>query len=140
MSSAHSLSPAWPSPCELVLILVRGETADAAAVGTASGVFGLGVLLADVGLIGLGVLAVRQRRWPRAWAYLPLALGMFQLAVVTPVSMAAGFTSIASNVAIGVADLMTAAIGCRLLSAGSLQNSRSETRSNAAQPIGQPHS
>jgi hypothetical protein len=102
-------------PGELVLILVRSDNADASAVSTLSGVFGLGVLLADVGLIGLGVLALRQRRWSRGWAALPLALGVFQLVVVTPVSLAAGFTSVASNVTIGVADVLTALIGIRLL-------------------------
>jgi hypothetical protein len=102
-------------PGELVLILVRGDDADASAVSTLSGVFGLGVLLADVGLIGLGILALRQRRWSRGWAALPLALGTFQLVVVTPVSLAAGFTSVASNVAIGAADVLTALIGIRLL-------------------------
>jgi hypothetical protein len=102
-------------PGELVLILVRTDNADASAVSTLSGLFGLGVLLADVGLIGLGILALRQRRWSRGWAALPLALGAFQLVVVTPVSLAAGFTSVASNVTIGVADALTALIGIRLL-------------------------
>lgn len=108
-------------PGELVLILVRGDNADASAVSTLSGVFGLGVLLADVGLIGLGVLALRQRRWSRGWAALPLALGAFQLIVVTPVSLAAGFTSVASNVVIGVADVLIALIGIRLLKATSIR-------------------
>ncbi len=108
-------------PGELVLILVRGDNADASAVSTLSGVFGLGVLLADVGLIGLGILALRQRRWSRGWAALPLALGAFQLIVVTPVSLTAGFTSVASNVAIGVADVMTALIGVRLLQTTSIR-------------------
>jgi hypothetical protein len=107
-------------PGELVLILVRSDNADASAVSTLSGVFGLGVLIADVGLIGLGVIALRQRRWSRGWAALPLALGAFQLFVVTPVSLAAGFTSVASNVTIGVADVLTALIGIRLLRAGSI--------------------
>jgi hypothetical protein len=103
-------------PGELVLILVRGDDADASAVGALSSVFGLGVLLADIGLIGLGVLAMRQRRWPSTWAALPLVLGAFQLLVVTPVSFAAGFDSAASNVVIGIADALTALIGVTLLS------------------------
>jgi hypothetical protein len=107
-------------PGELALILVRSDNADASAVSTLSGVFGLGVLLADVGLIGLGILALRQRRWSRGWAALPLALGAFQLVVVTPVSLAAGFTSVASNVTIGIADVLTALIGIRLLQARSI--------------------
>jgi hypothetical protein len=110
-------------PGELVLILVRSDNADAPAVSTLSGVFGLGVLLADAGLIGLGILALRQRRWSRGWAALPLALGAFQLVVVTPVSLAAGFTSVASNVAIGVADVLTALIGVRLLQTTSTRQS-----------------
>jgi len=102
-------------PGELVLILARGDDADAGSVGALSSVFGLGVLLADIGLIGLGVLAVRQRRWPLAWAALPLVLGVFQLFVVTPVSISQGFTSVASFVAIGISDLLTALIGVALL-------------------------
>jgi hypothetical protein len=102
-------------PGELVLIAGRHDDATASAVNQLSTVFGLGALLSDAGLIGLGVLALRQRRWPRGWVALPLALGAFQLLVVTPVSFAAGFTSVASNVAIGIADALTALIGIRLL-------------------------
>jgi hypothetical protein len=102
-------------PGELVLILVRTDDADASAVSAASTVFGLGVLVADIGLIGLGVLALRHQQWPRPWAALPLVLGLFQLFVVTPVSLAAGFTSVASNVAIGIADLLTAVIGLQVI-------------------------
>lgn len=102
-------------PGELVLILVRHADANAGAVGAMSSVFGLGVLLADIGLIGLGILALRQHRWPGAWAGLPLMLGAFQLLIVTPVSISQGFTSVASNVAIGAADLMTGLIGVALL-------------------------
>lgn len=102
-------------PGELVLIVVRSADADAGAVAAMSSVFGLGLLLADLGLIGLGILALRQHRWPAAWAALPLMLGIFQLLVVTPVSISQGFTSVASNVAIGAADLMTALIGVALL-------------------------
>jgi len=104
-------------PGEVVLILVRRDDASASAVSALSSVFGLGVLLADAGLIGLGVLALRQHRWSRGWAALPLVLGVFQLVVVTPVSLAEGFTSVPSNVAIGVADALTALIGVRLLQA-----------------------
>jgi hypothetical protein len=103
-------------PGELVLILVRDQDADAGSVSALSTVFGLGVLLADIGLIGLGLLALRQRHWPWGWSALPLVLGAFQLLVVTPVSLAAGFTSVASNLVIGIADVLTAAIGVALLS------------------------
>lgn len=105
-------------PGELVLIVVRRADADAGAVAAMSSVFGIGLLLADLGLIGLGILALRQHRWPAAWAALPLVLGVFQLLVVTPVSISQGFTSVASNVAIGAADLMTALIGVALLHLG----------------------
>ncbi len=108
-------------PGELVLILVRGDDADASTVGTLSSVFGLGLLLADIGLIGLGVLALRSGCWPRAWAALPLVLGAFQLIVVTPVSISTGFSSVASNVVIGVADALTALIGVRLLQTASVK-------------------
>jgi hypothetical protein len=102
-------------PGELVLILVRGAAADASSADTASSVFGLGVLLADIGLTGVGVMALRQRRWPRPWAALPLVLGLFQLFVVTPASFAFGFASVASNVVIGIADVLTALIGVGLI-------------------------
>lgn len=71
-------------PGELVLILVPRAAEDADSVATASSVFGLGALLADIGLIWLGSTALRQRRWPLPWAALPLTLGLFQLLVVTP--------------------------------------------------------
>jgi hypothetical protein len=77
-------------PGELVLIPVAGSSVDAAATAAASTVYGLGVLLADLGLIGYGVLAMRQRRWPAPWNLLPLLLGLFQLLIVTPVSLSAG--------------------------------------------------
>jgi hypothetical protein len=109
-------------PGELVLILVRRAAADANSVNTASTVFGLGALLADIGLIGIGVMALRQRRWPRPWAALPLALGIFQLLVVTPVSFAFGFASVASNVAIGIADVLTALIGVAVIRLASPSN------------------
>lgn len=102
-------------PGELVLILARGDDAAAGAVSALSSVFGLGVVLADIGLIGLGILAVRQRRWTPPWAAFPLVLGIFQLFIVTPVSISQGFTSVASNVVIGISDLLTALIGVSLL-------------------------
>ncbi len=117
-------------PGELVLILVRRAAADASSVGTASGVFGLGALLADIGLAGIGVMALRQGRWPRPWAALPLVLSIFQLFVVTPVSFTFGFASVASNVVIGIADVLTALIGVAVirLSASAGQVSRTGAR------------
>ena len=102
-------------PGELVLILVRRAAADAGSVDTASSVFGLGALLADIGLAGIGIMALRQRRWPRPWAALPLVLAAFQLFVVTPVSFAFGFAGVASNLAIGIADVLTALIGIAVI-------------------------
>ncbi|PZS29100.1 MAG: hypothetical protein DLM61_13480 [Pseudonocardiales bacterium] len=118
-------------PGELVLILVRRAAGDASSVGTASSVFGLGALLADIGLTGIGVIALRQRRWPRPWAALPLVLGIFQLFVVTPVSIAFGFAGVASNVVIGIADVLTALIGVAVirLSSPAGQVSRTGARS-----------
>jgi hypothetical protein len=117
-------------PGELVLILVRRAAADASSVNIASSVFGLGALLADIGLIGIGVMALRQRRWPRPWAALPLVLGIFQLFVVTPVSFTFGFAGVASNVAIGIADVLTALIGISVihLSSPAGQLSRTDAR------------
>jgi hypothetical protein len=118
-------------PGELVLILVRRAAADASSVDTASSVFGLGALLADIGLAGIGVMALRQRRWPRPSAALPLVLAIFQLFVVTPVSFAFGFASVASNVVIGIADVLTALIGVAVirLSTPAGQMSRTDARS-----------
>lgn len=53
-------------PGELVLILVRSDNAGASAVSTLSSVFGLGVLLADAGLIGLGALPCDSGAGPAA--------------------------------------------------------------------------
>ncbi len=102
-------------PGELVLILVRRAAAAASSTGAASSVFGLGALLADIGLAGIGVMALRQHRWPRPWAALPLVLAAFQLLVVTPVSFAFGFAGVASNLAIGIADILTALIGVAVI-------------------------
>ena len=102
-------------PGELVLILVRHAAEDASSVDTASSVFGLGALLADIGLTGIGVMALRQHRWPQTWAALPLVLGVFQLFVVTPVSFTFGFAGVASNVVIGIADVLTALIGVAVI-------------------------
>jgi hypothetical protein len=102
-------------PGELVLILVRRAAADASSVDTASGVFGLGALLADVGLADIGVMALRQCQWARPWAALPLTLAIFQLFVVTPISFAFGFAGLASNVVIGIADALTALIGVAVI-------------------------
>ena len=102
-------------PGELALIPVAGSTADAASASAASTLYGVAVLLTDIGLIGFGVLALRQHRWPAAWRLLPVILGVFQLLVVTPVSLSAGFASTAAFAVITVADLLTAGIGVALI-------------------------
>jgi hypothetical protein len=102
-------------PGELALILVASRAADSSAVSLASTPFGLGVLIADIGLIGWGVLVVRRGRWPRPWHALPTCLGLFELLVTTPVSLSLGFASPASYTVIVVADLLIAAIGIALI-------------------------
>jgi hypothetical protein len=102
-------------PGELALIPVAGSDVDSASASAASTVFGVAVLLTDIGLIGFGVLMLRQRRWPASWRALPLTLGLFQLLIVTPVSFSAGFASTASFVVIAVADLLTAGLGVALV-------------------------
>jgi hypothetical protein len=142
---------ALTAPGELVLIAVADSKTDSSGASTASSVYGLAVLLASAGLIGYGVLALRQRSRsvapsalspasdpgrlarpvtlaallsangpgrrarPVPLAALPLVLGVFQVAVVTPVSLAAGFASTASFVVIALADLLVAAIGVQLV-------------------------
>lgn len=102
-------------PGELVLALVADAATDSARATAASSVFGLGVLLADAGLVLLGIAALRARVWPRPWAGLLVALGLFQLLVVTPVVLGAGFASGAAFVVITVQDLLVALLGVRLL-------------------------
>ncbi|TDW91015.1 hypothetical protein EV137_4848 [Kribbella pratensis] len=102
-------------PGELVLILVADKTFDSAATDLASSVFGIGLLIADLGLIGYGVAALRIHHWPARWAALPLIFGAFQLLIVTPAIFVTGFTSFTTYVAIALADLLIAAIGVRLL-------------------------
>lgn len=104
-------------PGELVLILVARQPSESTAVDAASSVFGLGVLLADIGLILFGAVALRQRHWPRPWAGLPMVVGIFQLLVVTPVSLGAGFGSAASLVVIAVLDLLLVALAVLTLRA-----------------------
>ncbi|GAA1145679.1 hypothetical protein GCM10009630_50380 [Kribbella jejuensis] len=98
-------------PGELVLILVADKTFDDAATNAASAVFGIGLLIADLGMIGYGIASRRNQ----GWSVLPLIFGAFQLLVVTPAIFATGFTSFTTYVAIAVADLLIAAIGVRLL-------------------------
>jgi hypothetical protein len=108
---------------------VAGSDVDAGSTSAASTVFGVGVLLAAIGLIGLGSFALRLRRGPTAWAVLPLVLGLFQLLVVTPVSFALGFASPGSFVVIALADLLTVLIGV-----GLLHGSVADASHEAAQP------
>src|SRR5262249_27598201 len=94
---------------------VAGANVNGAAASAATTMYGIAVLLTDIGLIGFGVLALRQRRWPAAWRPLPLALGLFQLLVTTPVALSAGFASTATFALISIASLLTAGIGLALI-------------------------
>jgi hypothetical protein len=104
-------------PGELVLAVVADAATDSGRATVASSVFGLGVLLADTGLVVLGIEALRARVWPRRWAGLLVVLGLFQLLVVTPVALGAGFASAAAFVVITVQDVLVALLGVRLLRA-----------------------
>jgi hypothetical protein len=101
-------------PGELLLIAAAGSTNDSTRASLVSTVFGVIVLVADAGLIGYGVLALRQHAQPRLRAALPLVLGVFHLAVLTPVSLAAGFASGASQAVFAVSYLLYATIGLTL--------------------------
>jgi hypothetical protein len=102
-------------PGELLLIPVAGSSVDSGPASAATTFYGVAVLLTDAGLIGFGILALRHRRWSAGWRLLPLTLGLFQLFVVTPVALSAGFAGIATFVVIAVADLLTAGIGLALV-------------------------
>jgi hypothetical protein len=100
------------------LILVATAPTDSARADAASSVFGLGVLLADIGLIIFGVAAIRAAA-PRVSAAWAVGLGAFQLLVVTPVVLAARFASTAAFVVITVQDGLIALLGgwlCRQVS------------------------
>jgi hypothetical protein len=101
-------------PGELVLAFVATQAIDSNAANAASSVFGIGMLLADIGLILFGLDALRAGTWPRPWSTLPTTLGMFQLLVVTPVVLSAGFASVGAFVVITLQDLLIGAIGLRL--------------------------
>jgi hypothetical protein len=76
------------------------------------------VLIADAGLMLFGIAALRAAVWPRHWAVLPILLGAFQLLIVTPVVLTAGFASVAAFAAITAQDILVALLGFRLLSYG----------------------
>lgn len=105
-------------PGELVLILVAASDPDSGAVSAASSVFGVGLLLTDIGLVGFGVVALRQRRWTLPWRALPLAFALFQLLIATPVLLAVGFAGLVSFAVIAVSDLLMALIGIAVFRAG----------------------
>lgn len=102
-------------PGELVLAFVADAPVDSARSSAASSVFGVGLLLADIGLIIFGIAALRSRQWQTQWAALPLALGVFQLLVVTPVVLSAGFASVAAFAVITASDVLTTLVGVGLL-------------------------
>lgn len=100
---------------ELVLALVADAATDSGRVNAASSVYGIGILLADLGLIMLGLSALRAASQRRTGAVLLLLLGIFQLAVVTPVSFAAGFASLGSYLVIALQDLLIAMVGLAMI-------------------------
>jgi len=100
---------------ELALIPVADQPTNSAGASAATTFYGVAILLTDVGLIGFGLLAVRQGRWPRGWRLLPLLLGLFQLMVASPVALAFGFESLAGYTVIALSDLLIAAIGTALV-------------------------
>jgi hypothetical protein len=102
-------------PGELVLALVADAATDSGRASAASSVFGIGILLADLGLILFGISVLQAGVWSRSWAALPLALGIFQLIVVTPVALGAGFASVAAFLVITAQDLLVALLGCQLV-------------------------
>lgn len=102
---------------ELALIPVADAAADASSVSAASSVFGLGLLIGNVGLALHGVAVLRAGRWSMPAAGLPLAIALMLLFVVTPVSFALGFASLASIAVIVLADLLVVALGVALVRA-----------------------
>jgi hypothetical protein len=101
-------------PGELALALVADAGVDSGSANAASAVYGVGVVCADVGLILFGSAALRAGVWPRPRAALPLVVGAFQLLVVTPVALSAGFATTAAFVVIAVQDLLLALLGLAL--------------------------
>lgn len=107
-------------PGEVALAFVADAATDSARANVASSVYGIAVLVADIGLIALGAAALRAGTWPRAGALLVLGLGLFQLLVVTPVVLGAGFASTAAFVVIALQDGIVALLGARLIRAAQL--------------------
>ncbi len=105
-------------PGELALALVADAVIDSTRASAASSVFGVGIVLADAGLIVFGVSALRARPRRRLAAALPLVFGVFQLGVVTPVSFAAGFASTAAFMVITAPDLLVVLLGIVIMRRG----------------------
>ena len=102
-------------PGELALIFVADAGIDSAGANAASSIYGMAVLMADVGLIMLGAAALRADVWPHSGGFLVLGLGLFQLLVVTPVVLGAGFASVPAFIVIAVQDVMVAQLGRQLI-------------------------
>lgn len=100
---------------ELALIPVADAAADADSVAAASSVFGVGLLIGNVALALHGIGVLRTGRWPWPAAALPLGIALVLLLVVTPVSFALGFASLASVAVIVLADLLVVALGVALV-------------------------
>jgi hypothetical protein len=102
-------------PGELVLIPVAGSNIDAASTTAPSTLYGVAVLLADIGLIGVRRPGIAATSVASRVEVLPLLLGLFQLLVVTRVLLVAGFASTAAFVVITISDLLTGGISLALV-------------------------
>jgi len=102
-------------PGELIIGVVANQPMDSDAAGVATGIYGVAVMVADIGLILFGVGVLRSPAWRHTWGALPLALGIVQLFFVTPVLLVIGFIGIPAFIALVVQDLLVALIGTVLI-------------------------
>lgn len=107
-------------PGELIVGLVADAPSDSDSANIATAVYGIAVVVADIGLILFGISALQGRGWAMPWRLLPLALGAFQLLVVTPVLIAIGFIGVPAFIVIFVQDALVALIGVALIRSASL--------------------
>ena len=102
-------------PGEIIIGVVADQSVDSDAATVATTVYGVGVLLADIGLILFGIAVIRSRSWWLSWRPLPLILGVVQLVVVTPVLLVIGFIGVPAFAVLVVQDVLVALIGVALL-------------------------
>lgn len=72
-------------------LFMAGELVYLADAGTGETVFGLASLTSALGLVLAGVAVLRARRWPGPARFLPVALGTYIVAVLTPLLVATPF-------------------------------------------------